>query len=164
MRKYLLAAAAAAAIATSAQRGTIADISGSKQGPVFPTHSSVHVDATNSYYCTGGDGEYYFGSYFSTCKGSVPDALQDRLSMSTSSAVTTSACSGSRASSATSAQTTSRYSLSGGYRQHQVRRAAPQAWSAMVNGLVDFGDDKSAQFLARRRHRLCAHALSLQHR
>src|SRR5205085_9033550 len=67
MRKYLLAAAAAAAIATPAAARDHSGYFGVDAGVLLSTHSNIHIDATDSYYCSGGEGGTYFGSYFSNC-------------------------------------------------------------------------------------------------
>ena len=64
VRKYLLAAASAAAIATIATPAAARDRSGyvAVDAGLMWSKSSLSSDFTDSYYCDG-----YFGSYFSDC-------------------------------------------------------------------------------------------------
>src|SRR6185312_10783012 len=144
MRKYLLTAAAAAAIASPAAARDHSGYIGVDAGLLFPTHSSVHVDATNSYYCNGGEGDYYFGSYFSSCQGDFRThyktgfdgdvvggydfgmfRLEGELGYKHSGH--------------------DRYTMSG-FSGSINSGGSTSGWSAMVNGLVDFGSDKSINF------------------
>src|SRR6476659_319078 len=64
VRKYLLAAAAAAAIATPAAARDHSGYIGIDAGVMW-SKSSLHIDATDSYYCD------YFDYYFSSCNTSL---------------------------------------------------------------------------------------------
>jgi opacity protein-like surface antigen len=136
VRKYLLAAAAAAAIATPAAARDHSGYVGLDAGFLFPTNTNLHVDGSNSYYgyylcyyssnynCdlkthykTGYDidvvGGYDFGMFRLEGELGYKRAKHDR------------------------------YSASGGSLDADGRTTAT---SAMINGLVDFGNDKGLNF------------------
>ena len=142
MRKYLLAAAAAAAIATPAAARDGSGYIGVDAGLLLSTHSNIHIDATNSYYCSGGEGGTYFGSYFTNCQatfnthyktgfdGDVVGGydfgmfrLEGELGYKYAGH--------------------DRYSVAG-VNIHSDGHSS--AWSAMVNGLIDFGPSNGINF------------------
>jgi opacity protein-like surface antigen len=139
MRKYLLAAAAAAAIASPAAARDHSAYIGVDAGVLLSTHTNVHIDATNSYYCSGGEGGTYFGSYFTNCqadfnthykKGFDGDLvggydfgmfrLEGELGYKYAGH--------------------DHYSVAG---MNVTSAGHSSAWSAMVNGLIDLGSDNS---------------------
>ena len=136
VRKYLLTAAAAAAIATPAAARDHSGYVGLDAGVMW-AKSSLHLDATDSFYCDylsyyfdtcstgfgtkhkiGFDGDvvggYDFGMFRLEGELAYKTAKQKRRTFSDLGTV------------ALSGKTTS--------------------WSAMVNGLVDFGDDNGVNF------------------
>ena len=69
MRKYLMAAAAAATIATPAVARDHSGYVGLEGGAMFPTKSSLHIDATDS---------SYFGYYLYNYTGSYTPTLKTK--------------------------------------------------------------------------------------
>ena len=69
MRKYLLAAAAAAAIATPAAARDNSGYIGIEGGVLFATNSDINIDATNA---------YYYGHYINTYLGTYTPTLKPK--------------------------------------------------------------------------------------
>ena len=140
MRKYLLAAAAAAAVATPAAARDNTGYIGLEAGALFPTKSSLHTDFTNSYY---GDGvAFYTGTYtpsFRTKYKTGYDVdliggydfgmfrLEGELGYKRAKH--------------------DRYNVTG-FGPVDSHGGRTSALSAMINGLVDFGNDDGLNFSA----------------
>jgi opacity protein-like surface antigen len=143
MRKYLLAAAAAAAIASPAAARDHSGYIGVDAGLLLSTHTNVHIDATNSYYCSGGEGGTYFGSYFTNCQATFKTHYKTGFD-----------------GDIVGGYDFGMFRLEGelgykyaGHDRYSVTGLGSvsgsghsDSWSAMVNGLVDFGPDRGINF------------------
>jgi opacity protein-like surface antigen len=138
VRKYLLAAAAAAAIATPAVARDHSGYIGIDAGAMW-SKSNLHLDATDSYYCD------YFDYYFSTCSTSLSSKNKIGYDVDV-----------------VGGYDFGMFRLEGELAYKHARQkdrtfgdsasglvdvsGKTTNWSAMINGLVDLGSDDSINF------------------